>query len=82
MENITIIQTEDLKDPDKLQSILDSIYQKLQISPYLANEFLRKKFNVAPSLKMDSDIYQELAKFYEPYTKQLESYLGRSFNWK
>ena len=81
-ENIMVIRTEDLNEPDLANEVMESLCFFLGLPSYDFSAILNKRFNQAPSSTMDNDVRQELQSFFRPYNTALEEHLGRSFHWE
>lgn len=77
-ENILIIQSESFFT--ETYRVMEQVWEFLSISPQ--NQAKHIPYNVGSYFPVTPEIKQKLQEFFIPYNQELESFLGREFNWE
>lgn len=80
-DQIYIIRTADLTDPNTATSIMEELCTFLNLPNYDFSAILQQQFNKAPSKAIPPGIEEELNQFFKPYNARLENLLGRKMYW-
>ena len=76
-DNIFIIKSEDLNEEKKAHSLMQQLFEFLNLPPCDLGEMLNKKYNAAPKKSMPKAIEKEMKIFFEPYNLELQRMLGQ-----
>ena len=77
-EQILFLKNNELSENP--QEVLQEVFNFLQVKEFRVEDL--KKRNVAKYDNMKSSTREYLAKYFEPYNKELEELLGMTFDWK
>jgi hypothetical protein len=76
-EQLLILSSTDLREnPEK---VLNKVFSFLEIHPYSVQ--VRNASKHSQYEPMDPTLRKQLSDYFEPYNRQLEKLLGRTFNW-
>lgn len=76
-EQILILKTEDFAQEPAL--IMNRVFEFLELPQYSIDS--KKRQNVGSYDPISPDMRRRLSRFFQPYNRKLEEYLGMEFNW-